>query len=77
MNENKQKAMRDMTFGEILEQCPLNDTSYDEFIRSKVDYEKYFGFDVDESGLSPSLLPHQRDMTMPTLFDLEGLDDAA
>ncbi|WP_140489873.1 DNA methyltransferase [Bifidobacterium sp. UTBIF-68] len=51
-----------MTFGEILEQRPLNDIPYEAFVRGKVDYEKYFGFDIDESELSPSLLPHQRDL---------------
>lgn len=62
MNENTQKTMRDMTFGEILEQRPLNDIPYEAFVRGKVDYERYFGFDIDESELSPSLLPHQRDL---------------
>lgn len=50
------------TFGEILEQRPLSDVPYDAFIRGKIDYDRYFGFDVDESELSPSLLPHQRDL---------------
>src|SRR5690606_14576140 len=35
---------------------------YEEFIREKVAFDKSFGFEVDDSALSPVLLPHQRDI---------------
>ncbi|NMM98104.1 hypothetical protein [Bifidobacterium olomucense] len=44
---------KNLTFGEILEQRPLNDIPYEAFVRGKA---------------------AQQDATMPTLFDLEGLD---
>lgn len=50
------------TFAEILEQRPLKDIPYEAFIKGKVDYDRYFGFDVDDGDISPSLMPHQRDL---------------
>ncbi|PPG29662.1 DNA methyltransferase [Pseudoclavibacter sp. RFBB5] len=34
-------------------------TTYDAFLREKVSFEKYFGFDVDEAAVNPILKPHQ------------------
>lgn len=34
--------------------------TYDEFLREKVNFDRSFGFDVDESDINPILLPHQR-----------------
>jgi DNA modification methylase len=39
-----------------------SDRSYEDFIKGKIDYEEYFGFDIDPDDLSESLLPHQRDL---------------
>ncbi len=33
---------------------------YDAFLREKVNFDRSFGFDVDESDINPILLPHQR-----------------
>jgi hypothetical protein len=35
---------------------------YDSFIRAKVTFDKAYGFPVNDTEVSPSLLPHQRDV---------------
>ncbi|MGX9346615.1 DNA methyltransferase [Microbacterium sp. KNMS] len=40
----------------------LPTVSYEELLREKVAFDKSFGFEVDDSALSPVLLPHQRDI---------------
>lgn len=60
---NQPTALPDTrTFAEILEQRPIKDIPYEAFVKGKVDYDRYFGFDVADRDLSPSLLPHQRDL---------------
>lgn len=34
--------------------------NYDEFVKDKVNFEKSYGYPVDDSDIHPILLPHQR-----------------
>ncbi len=34
--------------------------AYSAFLREKVNFDRSFGFDIDESDINPILLPHQR-----------------